>query len=1134
MTSRARIALGGAALLGPLAAFPTLVQPKIAIALCLSVVVVLFAARSVAYPIALFGLPGVVIALIGTNPFPNKSVELFLVGWLTLGILFTLLREENALPLRMIVSGPVLLTLGLAILMVARLGASADPQYGSYKLQLFLAENISFLIAGFLVARTRKAMNIWVALLLGTVVVASGVLLQNLIAGGAKEVLPGRLALYAQADPIALARGAATGLLLGIFVLLSSPVAWKRTLALAIIPVLGVAFIGAGSRGPVVGLIAGLFVLLSLSVGDRSSRKRLLLLAVALVVSVVVVSQLVPGQNVSRSLSVIVGGGKDTGGGDVSNGRYQIWSEAWTAFGDHPLTGIGTGSFSQIDPVGIYPHNIFLEAAAELGLVGLLLVGGLIALAAGHLGRAWRHSTGEDRHHTALVGAYLTAAVVNAQFSADLPRNSSVWLGFGLALGLAHRIVPTSAEQDPLHRLRTRWRRRGSGEPEEIGPSGAPRRLPSPLPTPPPQRQAPARTGAGGGVISSPAQGDFVRGEVTISCATGTAGRTVGAVAVEHSHDGGEWFEVGEAIADQDFEVFIVMPGGGRRHIAVLRSERRAEEMRATLAGEHGVTPGQIEIRPAKRSRWAGRDSREVIWDSRTVEDGQHLLRVVTTDVTGRRTAGAEISVTVDNEGPSVNLDSPRHGAVLMGVVDVAANAKDGGSGLALVRFEYSTGGDDWVELGTVSTLPSRTSWNTGLLGEGDYRLRAIAVDRAGNEGVSKPVPVRVERVVSAVKLDDPGECLSRTIRLAATVRDPAKVAGVEFQVAAADSFAWQALGAVAQPPFELDVDTGRLEDGVYDLRAVARDRSGGIDASRILRGRRIDNVAPVVSVFEPAAGSIVRGEVPLSARASDQGSGVTSVLFQFSQDGWTWRPVVTRSESAGAVFWDTARVEDGDYRLRAVVADAAGNLTTSDPIGVRVDNTPPAVSFDEPEAGAYRGGTIRLAATATDDGSGVIGVRFEQSRDGVAWAEIATAVAPPYGCTWDTTAVADGTYRLRVVARDRAGNSVFGEPVGLTIRNSLVFEEPAPVPEPAAASPAPEPEPAEEPGVEPLTASIEAATLWQLERLLELRGAGHERRDELEALLYTLRPYARPDGTIPERFWPLLWDAFGDLLEGR
>ncbi len=1117
-------------MIGPLAALPTLRQPLFAIALCLAVGVAVLASKSVAYPLGLWALPGVAIALVGGNPFPNRSVEMFLVGWLLLGILFTLFREENALPVRLVVSGPVLMTLGLAVVMVARLGASTAASYGSYKLQLFLAESLAFLLAGILVARSRRQMNLWVLMLLVSVGAGAFVLIQDLLTGKATQVLPGRLALYSQADPIALARGAATGLLLAVFLLLASPTAWRRTAALALIPILGVAFIGAGSRGPVLGMVAGLAILLALSAGDRVSRRRMLLLAVALALSVVIIPQLVPGQNLSRSLSILTGGGQDAGGGDVSNGRYQIYSEAWQAFGSHPFTGIGTGSFASTDPVAIYPHNIFLEVASELGFPGLLLLSGIIGLAFVHVGKAWRRSQGEDRHHAALVAAYLGAAVVNAQFSADLARNGAIWLGAGLAFGLLQRVAPITPEQEPLRRLRTRWRRLGSGAPEPIERRGtAPGQVPPPLP--PHRRTAPPRPATAGGEIVSPAGGGFVRGEVVVSCRPGGAGWTIGSVAIERSHDGREWIEIGETSADHDFEVFVLMPGGGRRQVAVLRSQKRAEEMRVALAGEHGVTVQQIEVRPAKRARWGSGETRELTWDTLEVEDGEVLLRTLTTDVTGRQLAGPEITVTIDNEPPTIHLESPHQGAVLMGVVDVSANARDTGSGVALTRFEVSPGGDDWTEIGTVGASPFRTNWNTGLFGEGDYQLRAIALDRAGNEVVSRAVPVRLERVVAAVKLEDPGECLARTVRLQASVRDEAKIAGVEFQVAVADTFAWHALGAVSQPPFEIDLDTARLQDGVYDLRAVARDRRGGIDASRILRGRRVDNLAPIVAMLEPAAGALVRGEIPLSARASDAGSGVRSVLFQFSGDGATWRPVVTRTESAGAVFWDTSVVADGDYQLRAVVGDGAGNLTTSDPIAIGIDNTPPAVSLDEPATGGYLGGAIRLRASAADPGSGVIAVRFEWSHDGIAWGEIGTVPTEPYEAVWDTTRARDGLYRLRVVARDRAGNGSFTEPVELTVANSLVFAERPPEPVAAEPEPAVAPEPEPEPEPEPAKLSIESVSLWQLERLLDQHAAGHDRRDELEALLYTLRPYARPDGTIPERFRPLLWEAFGELL---
>ncbi|HKP16914.1 MAG TPA: O-antigen ligase family protein [Gaiellaceae bacterium] len=753
MTARARIGLGGAALIGPLVAFPTLLRPQLAIGLCLVVAVTVLAYRSVAYPLGLWALPGVILGLAG-NAVPSGTTEYFLVGWLGLSLLLALLRDEHVLPVRVLLTPPVLMTLALAVLMLARLGSSADQKYGSYKLQIFLAESVMFLVGGVVVGRVRRHVNLWLGLSLATLALGSLVILRKLLAGEATDVLPGRLALYAEAGPIALARGAATGLLLAIFVLLAARRAWPRTAALAVIPILAVAFIGAGSRGPVVGLAAGLLILLVLTLGDRVSRRRLLLLGAALLVSAVIIPQLVPGQNISRSLSVLVGqNGEDVGGGDLSNGRYQLWSKAWHAFGDHPLLGLGTGGFASVSPEGIYPHNIFLEAAAEYGILGLFLVAGVIGFGFFYAGRAWALSRDRDRDQAALVLAFLGAAVVNAQFSGDFTNNTAVWLGAGLALGLLQRVAASQEEYQPLRR--------------------------------------------------------FLRRSV-------------------------------------------VLANGPQ----------------------------------------------------------------------------AEIPVLVANERPAVHF----------------------------------------------------------------------------------AVAPRPRTPQAAIVLEDPGEYLAGTITLRAHVRDPGRTTGVAFHAAAAGTFEWRQVGSAARAPFETGVATEQLADGVYDLRAVAQDVGGGMDVSRIVHERCVDNTAPVVQLEEPTSGLTV-------------------------------------------------------------------------------------------------GGIVRLRAVATDAGSGVAAVGFEWSRDGLDWAEVATTSVTPYACSWDTTRLVDGQYRLRAFAVDAARNRAVGADVAIEVWNGLFTADEVPL------------------------TSLEGATLWQLERLLERLELTPVRRDELEALLYTLRPYALTDGTIPQRFAPLLAESFGNLL---
>ncbi len=71
------------------------------------------------------------------------------------------------------------------------------------------------------------------------------------------------------------------------------------------------------------------------------------------------------------------------------SGRWQFWGAASSEFQAHPLNGGGAGSWQawwlQHDTLGPfftqYAHSLYLESLAELGIVGLLLIGGFIVVA---------------------------------------------------------------------------------------------------------------------------------------------------------------------------------------------------------------------------------------------------------------------------------------------------------------------------------------------------------------------------------------------------------------------------------------------------------------------------------------------------------------------------------------------------------------------------------------------------------------------------------------------------------------------------------------------------------------------------------------------------------------------------------
>ena len=216
----------------------------------------------------------------------------------------------------------------------------------------------------------------------------------------------GRYAISNEAyDPIALGRLAAAGLLIALYVLLAERK--YRLVGLIGVPLMTVTLLASGGRGSLLGVIAGMAVLFGVHSVFAVRRSRIL---AAIAASVVVASLVVPGAAVTRSTSVFFGGSE----GLNSGGRTALWTTAWNAFVTHPLEGLGTGGFAALDLPENYPHNLLLEIASELGVIGLVPL--LLTLGVGFftITGAIRRGPASDRGLTVLVAALLTSAFVNA------------------------------------------------------------------------------------------------------------------------------------------------------------------------------------------------------------------------------------------------------------------------------------------------------------------------------------------------------------------------------------------------------------------------------------------------------------------------------------------------------------------------------------------------------------------------------------------------------------------------------------------------------------------------------------------------------------------------------------------------
>jgi len=210
---------------------------------------------------------------------------------------------------------------------------------------------------------------------------------------------------------------------------------WAAAAALASL----VCLAATASRGGLIALAAALAVAVAIA-GRRRARAA----AVALVCSLLVAAwftQLAPGaarEHVQRA---------DT------SGRTTIWTVAVRTIRDRPVAGVGSDNFrvtstryllapgatKRADLIVETPkvaHNVYLETWADLGAVGMLLFGALIALALRCAVRAARLLRSAGRHRDELLARGLAVAIVGMlvadAFVSDV-WSKQLWLLLALA-----------------------------------------------------------------------------------------------------------------------------------------------------------------------------------------------------------------------------------------------------------------------------------------------------------------------------------------------------------------------------------------------------------------------------------------------------------------------------------------------------------------------------------------------------------------------------------------------------------------------------------------------------------------------------------------------------------------------------
>jgi O-antigen ligase len=189
-------------------------------------------------------------------------------------------------------------------------------------------------------------------------------------------------------DPNYFAAALVPALAVAVF-LIATTDSWRtRWLVLAILGVDLVAFVRTQSRGGLVGLAIALLLVVLLA-----GRARPRVLALVLVLAAVALGYYFA----YKPAHIFQTGARSSGLSAASSGRLDEWHVATRMFETHPLGGVGLGNYTTVEPAYTtqdinlqfssfilrlkhVAHNTYLQVAAEVGIVGILLFLGVLAI----------------------------------------------------------------------------------------------------------------------------------------------------------------------------------------------------------------------------------------------------------------------------------------------------------------------------------------------------------------------------------------------------------------------------------------------------------------------------------------------------------------------------------------------------------------------------------------------------------------------------------------------------------------------------------------------------------------------------------------------------------------------------------
>jgi hypothetical protein len=361
-----------------------------------------------------------------------------------------------------------------------------------------------------------------------------------------------------------------------------------------------------------------------------------------------------------------------------------------------------------------------------------------------------------------------------------------------------------------------------------------------------------------------------------------------------------------------------------------------------------------------------------VTWSSLPAS-GAYRVVAVGTNNAGNSTTSATTPVNVDSSGPVGGAISAPNYATTLSVAITSTNFTDSTVGMSSNVITRSGGLSPTSGVCPSSGYTGSTavsSPDTGVVSGKCYEYTLTGTSNAGQvTGVtSAPVLVDTTAPVTTITLNPASpngtngwyDGTNPTFTLSAT---DAGGSGVETTYYEIDGGA-----ASVYPGSAVTIPNGATQSVTY----WSLDNAGNVESAHTTAALSIDTGSPTGSTTAPAANATVSGSaVTVSSNSTDSLSGVASATFQYEAvGGSSWTTIGTPDTSSPySVSWNASALS-GQYDLRVVTTDNAGNSSTSAivPVTVTAQTTG---TYSGASSGNMSNGTYYYSINATTTGSG-------------------------------------------------------------------------------------------------------------------------------------------------------------------